>query len=465
VKRNKNTRKIVSALSALLISTLPDTGAMEGGEKKASSALPRNNYKTILREIEALTSRIHTEVDKVLADYRRDTAEYHRRMKVKGETTTAIPEVKKVEEAKKNTRGSKKRHYQDTVKNTRWPFKPWMSKKCNDYLEKFKDSSYIYEFTDKEYPKISKVNFVSQLESNKTRIKAAKGEARTIPPTLEQKHRWGKLKDSRGEEVSYKTIANVVINHQGNILISKDLDRYSKIKKILKNTIIYEKPENVKVDKNLKPAEIKIVSGDLISQAIEQHTNGAKEIGIVVASDSANVGGGHTDGAGAMEEQLIFSIPYLSPVLGIVAEGHGYPLPENGAMIVKGAQIMRSPRAYAYLTPAEMFPITLIFSTAPDLRRVGNIDKFVEQNKYKENLEDKLAIQIMSAAAAGCKTLLLGAWGCGVFKNKPEDVAKAYVKILKSYQGHFEKIIVVIFNGEKDQNWIPFYNAFSQLKQ
>ena len=46
------------------------------------------NYADILEEIEALTARIHAEVNKVLADYKRDTAEYHRRMGWTKEATT-----------------------------------------------------------------------------------------------------------------------------------------------------------------------------------------------------------------------------------------------------------------------------------------------------------------------------------------------------------------------------------------
>ena len=88
MKINENTRKIASALWVLLLTLSPMATAME--EKGTDrSGLLRNNYATILREIEALTTRIHREVDKVLADYRRDTEEYHQRMGGKrGATTT-----------------------------------------------------------------------------------------------------------------------------------------------------------------------------------------------------------------------------------------------------------------------------------------------------------------------------------------------------------------------------------------
>ena len=76
MKRNTNTCKIASSLLALLISTLHGADAME------------RDYHKILEEIEQLTARIHAEVDQVLANYKRDTAEYHRRMGAKRETRT-----------------------------------------------------------------------------------------------------------------------------------------------------------------------------------------------------------------------------------------------------------------------------------------------------------------------------------------------------------------------------------------
>ncbi|HET9382916.1 MAG TPA: TIGR02452 family protein, partial [Streptomyces sp.] len=35
-----------------------------------------------------------------------------------------------------------------------------------------------------------------------------------------------------------------------------------------------------------------------------------------------------------------------------------------------------------------------------------------------------------TAAACGCRNLVLGAWGCGVFRNDPEQVAGAFRSLL-----------------------------------
>jgi len=97
MKRRTIIRKISSL--AFLIFTAHSAGAME------------RHYDQILREIEELTARIHREVDKVLADYKRDTAEYHRRMGVKKGMVSADQNMKRETEfhgqAERGRRGGK----------------------------------------------------------------------------------------------------------------------------------------------------------------------------------------------------------------------------------------------------------------------------------------------------------------------------------------------------------------------
>ena len=80
------------------------TTAMEDTEKVSSA--PLTNYHIILEEIKELTARIHREVNQVLADYKRDTAEYYRRMgNTRRITTTTSPTTNPISPAlaQKNT--------------------------------------------------------------------------------------------------------------------------------------------------------------------------------------------------------------------------------------------------------------------------------------------------------------------------------------------------------------------------
>ena len=52
---------------------------------------------------------------------------------------------------------------------------------------------------------------------------------------------------------------------------------------------------------------------------------------------------------------------------------------------------------------------------------------------------------------------MLGAFGCGAFKNNPYVVAKAYKDILKEYRNHFDLIEFAIFTNEYNkENYLAF---------
>lgn len=65
------------------------------------------------------------------------------------------------------------------------------------------------------------------------------------------------------------------------------------------------------------------------------------------------------------------------------------------------------------------------------------------------------------------EVLILGAWGCGVFKNKPEDIAQYFADHLFGegiFSRAFRKIIFAVYSGQKQNpNLPPFNKHFGQL--
>ena len=58
----------------------------------------------------------------------------------------------------------------------------------------------------------------------------------------------------------------------------------------------------------------------------------------------------------------------------------------------------------------------------------------------------KRAVHMLTCAAHhGVDILILGAFGCGAFKNNPEVVAKAYKDALAMFPGIFEKIEFAVY--------------------
>ena len=60
-----------------------------------------------------------------------------------------------------------------------------------------------------------------------------------------------------------------------------------------------------------------------------------------------------------------------------------------------------------------------------------------------------MRLALRAAYAAGCTTLVLGAWGCGVFRNRAEDVAQMWSDELDTleWRGRFSCICFAVPHG------------------
>ncbi|GAB3854632.1 hypothetical protein GCM10027610_086510 [Dactylosporangium cerinum] len=63
------------------------------------------------------------------------------------------------------------------------------------------------------------------------------------------------------------------------------------------------------------------------------------------------------------------------------------------------------------------------------------------------------------AAAHGHRTLVLGGWGCGVFRNVPADVATAFAAALADVQ-HFDQVVFAVYDRLKGT---PVQAAFAAV--
>ena len=66
---------------------------------------------------------------------------------------------------------------------------------------------------------------------------------------------------------------------------------------------------------------------------------------------------------------------------------------------------------------------------------------------------------ILSAIENGVDCIVLGAWGCGAFAQKPELVALAFAHVLNSYSGYFKKVVFAM-KPTTDVGTDDMYNMF-----
>jgi uncharacterized protein (TIGR02452 family) len=69
------------------------------------------------------------------------------------------------------------------------------------------------------------------------------------------------------------------------------------------------------------------------------------------------------------------------------------------------------------------------------------------------------------AAKHGVRNIILGAWGCGVFKNDPETISLYFHEVLvqECYSGLFNQVVFAIINDHNSvgNNFGIFNNQFN----
>lgn len=124
-----------------------------------------------------------------------------------------------------------------------------------------------------------------------------------------------------------------------------------------------------------------------------------------------------------------------------------YPLNETKGIYSNGVQVDRD----KHLIPHDPYTLSLI--TVAALVNPGMAHPMTAK-KVRRILE--------IAADNREKTLILGAWGCGAFRNDPEEIAKLFKEYLEGdFRGVFETVVFAI-PGKQSQNYQVFESVFNE---
>lgn len=81
------------------------------------------------------------------------------------------------------------------------------------------------------------------------------------------------------------------------------------------------------------------------------------------------------------------------------------------------------------------FDCSVLTYAAPNMMRKPKTEH------YYQVLEERMRIAYVYPSIHGADTLLLGAWGCGVFCNNADFVAKTWDKLTREYDGLYKRVI------------------------
>ncbi|RKH67099.1 TIGR02452 family protein [Corallococcus aberystwythensis] len=192
----------------------------------------------------------------------------------------------------------------------------------------------------------------------------------------------------------------------------------------------------------------------------------AEGVADVVALNFAsakNPGGGFLGGAKAQEEDLA-RCSALYPCL--LTQREYYEANRAGSSPLYSDHVIYSPQVPFFRDEAltlleHPFRVSLITAPAPN---AGSAERNAPHllPRMREVLHARAVKVLQVAAHHGHRTLVLGAWGCGAFRNNPRDAADAFASALDAFPGIFERVVFAVWErGGDGPNLRAFRERFA----
>ncbi|MGW4726391.1 TIGR02452 family protein [Streptomyces sp. NPDC004291] len=176
----------------------------------------------------------------------------------------------------------------------------------------------------------------------------------------------------------------------------------------------------------------------------------ARPVAVLNFASARNPGGGYLNGAQAQEEALCRSSALYATLL---RAPEYYEHHRADRDVFYSDRVIHSPGVPVFRDDrgellAEPFTVGFLTSPAPN---AGVVRRTAPERagRLPAALASRAERVLETAAAAGYRRLVLGAWGCGVFRNDPEQVAGAFRTLLTGdgrFAGHFEEVVFAVLD-------------------
>ena len=253
----------------------------------------------------------------------------------------------------------------------------------------------------------------------------------------------------------------------------------SAVQQSTQNQVFIAESENKTVSSAYKTETAKvIVSGKRSLEAAETYAKQGKKVCVLNFASATNPGGGVVNGSSAQEE-CICRCTTLYPCLNTDEMWNAFykphrkaanPLYNNDCIYTPDVCVFKSDTNFPEVMPKdEWWNVNILTCAAPNLReRPSNAmnphagDKAVKITSAElEKLLTKRIRRIFEIAVAnGNEILILGAFGCGAFRNPPQIVAKVFNTVMQDYLCCFDTIEYAVYHTERE---IENYEAFKRM--
>lgn len=182
--------------------------------------------------------------------------------------------------------------------------------------------------------------------------------------------------------------------------------------------------------------------------------------GVLNFASAKNPGGGFLNGAMAQEESLaassgLYPTQCAHPEYYEVNRTCGTIYYTNYAIYSPGVVVFRD--GGFRLLPEPVYANLL---TLPAVNFGQAVLKGEDPSQAKAAMKNRMCRALEVFAHRGDRTLILGAYGCGVFRNDPAHVARWWRELLaEGYGGCFERIVHAVYDRSQNQTCLSEFRA------
>lgn len=229
------------------------------------------------------------------------------------------------------------------------------------------------------------------------------------------------------------------------------------------------------------PAKI-VVSPKRTLEAAAPYAYAGKKVCILNFASATNPGGGVTRGSSAQEEAIcrcstLFPNLNEQETWNIFYEPHRRqhnPLHNDDCIYTPGVMVFKSDTDYPQLLPEEKwYSVNVLTCAAPNLREKpnnsmnfgdGDAAVYISREELQALHEKRMRKVLEIAVCKGNEVVILGAFGCGAFRNPPMVVAQAMKRVVQEYRKNFETIEFAIYCSPRDDaNYRVFQSVLGAL--
>ena len=221
-----------------------------------------------------------------------------------------------------------------------------------------------------------------------------------------------------------------------------------------------------------------IVSGKRSLEAAESYAKQGKKVCVLNFASATNPGGGVANGSSAQEEAICrcttlfpcLSTDYMWNVFYSPHRKAADPLYNNDCIYTPDICVFKSDINFPEPIPKEdWWNVNIITCAAPNLRErpsnemnphAGDKAVKITPTELEELLTARIRRIFEITVANGNEVLILGAFGCGAFRNPPQLVAKVFNAVMQNFLCYFDTIEYAVYHTEREvANYEVFYKT------